>query len=291
MTENQRLKILMKELKLNTQKALADALSIKQGSLSDILREKPGLGVSDSIKYKLENLYRINIKWLETGEGNIFIEENSTPSGENFLDKYTLSSPLVNYEEKKDTTTGYNIPKSNAITLGEIIHNEDESPYIDLHNGNFLMVVPKIPIRASAGYRENYQDDNYVNTQFTKHYFTVPGNHYRGKYFAFVIEGDSMENYTSEEMAKDSIPDGSTATGREIGRQHWKNKFHLKSFQDYIIVHRDAIFAKRITHHDTESGIITCSSLNPDKARHPDFDIELDECLQILNIVDVSKPR
>lgn len=250
----------------------------------------------EKFKNKMEDL----IKLLIISDLKLISKETGIPYDRMYKWTKGVSNPklkdyntLIRYFENGKTSISSikNYPSSNAIGLGEIIQHDDESPYIDLQNGSFLMVVPKIPIRASAGYRQNYQDDNYVNTQFTKHYFTVPGNHYRGKYFAFVIEGDSMENYTSEEMAKDSIPDGSTATGREIGRQHWKNKFHLKSFQDYIIVHKDAIFAKRITHHDTERGIITCNSLNPDKVRHPDFEIELDECLQILNIVDVSRPR
>ena len=71
MTENQRLKIIQKELSFNSQADFAKALGIKQGSLSDIYREKKGVGVSDSIKMKLEKEYSININWIETGEGEI----------------------------------------------------------------------------------------------------------------------------------------------------------------------------------------------------------------------------
>jgi len=71
-TENQRLKILQKDLGFKTQGAFADALGIKQGSLSDIYRGKDGIKVSNSIKFKLETLYNINIDWLENERGEKF---------------------------------------------------------------------------------------------------------------------------------------------------------------------------------------------------------------------------
>ena len=61
MTENQRLKIIQKKLSFNSQAEFAKALGIKQGSLSDIYREKKGVGVSDSIKMRLEKEYSIMI--------------------------------------------------------------------------------------------------------------------------------------------------------------------------------------------------------------------------------------
>jgi len=175
--------------------------------------------------------------------------------------------------------------QSNATAIGEIEHPSDGSPYVKLGDNQFLMIVPLIPIKASAGYRENFQDENYVDTHYDKHYFPVT-RQYRGKYFAFVVDGDSMDDGTSE-----AIIEGSTVTAREIKREHWRNRFHLNSFKDYVIVHRDVILVKRIIEHDTESGTILCHSLNDNKKRHPDFVLNLDECLQILNIVNVTQPR
>jgi transcriptional regulator with XRE-family HTH domain len=190
-----------------------------------------------------------------------------------------------------DEDDGFTAAKTKpAIALGEVVVEENESPYIDMGNGQFLMVVPLIPMKASAGYREHFLEDTYIDSHYDKHYFPVT-RQYRGKYFAFVVDGDSMENWTSEDMAKQSIPEGSTVTGRDIPKHHWVNKFHLKSFQDYVIVHKDTILVKRITSHDTVNGTITCHSLNPDKVRHADFELNLNDCLQILNIVNVTQPR
>ena len=75
MTENQRLKEIQKKLSFNSQAEFAEFLGIKQGSLSDIYREKKGIGVSDSIKMKLEKEFSINIDWLKTGEGEMIKKE------------------------------------------------------------------------------------------------------------------------------------------------------------------------------------------------------------------------
>lgn len=81
MSENQRLKELQKTLNFSSQEKFAKVLGIKQGSLSDIYRMKSGIKVSDSIKRKLETEYSINIKWLESGIGSVFI--NKTDKFEN----------------------------------------------------------------------------------------------------------------------------------------------------------------------------------------------------------------
>lgn len=95
-TENQRLKIVMSKLGFKTQSAFARALNVKQGSLSDIFREKPGVGVSNSIKDKLEILYKVNKAWIETGEGPMLLEENSHPHvAQDHQDHYGGQNPDI----------------------------------------------------------------------------------------------------------------------------------------------------------------------------------------------------
>lgn len=247
-----RLLILRRSLYL-TQRALADKVGFARAYISEI--ETGGKNVSKSTIYAYVENLNVNKEWLETGKGEMFNK--------------TKEEKLV----------------SNATSIGQIFQPENESPYVDLGNGQFLMIVPLIPIKASAGYRENFQDENYISAHYDKHYFPVT-KQYRGKYFAFVVDGSSMDDGTSE-----AIIEASTVTGREIQKKHWVNKFHLNSFRDYVIVHRDVILVKRIIEHNTEQGTILCNSLNPDKKKYPDFELNLDECLQILNIVNVTQPR
>lgn len=117
MTENQRLKIIQKKLSFNSQAEFAKALGIKQGSLSDIYREKKGVGVSDSIKMRLEKEYSININWLETGEGEMIKKEVNIDNS---------------HVKANNSVVGNNITgnKGNVIIS---FSNEDISKIIELH--------------------------------------------------------------------------------------------------------------------------------------------------------------
>lgn len=97
-SENQRLIEVQKKLGFSSQKDFAEALGIKQGSLSDIYREKKGIKVSLSIKKILSKEFSINIKWLETGEGNMF--EDSVLETKNWI-----IDDLSRYESSKHNTT------------------------------------------------------------------------------------------------------------------------------------------------------------------------------------------
>ena len=115
MTENQRLKIIQKKLSFNSQAEFAKALGIKQGSLSDIYREKKGVGVSDSIKMRLEKEYSINIDWIEKGEGEIIKNMN--------IDNSNIKST--------NSIIGNNITGSGDISIS--FSNEDISKIIEQH--------------------------------------------------------------------------------------------------------------------------------------------------------------
>jgi hypothetical protein len=174
--------------------------------------------------------------------------------------------------------------QGNAFTIGSMQHPAGDSPFIDLGNGQYIMIVPLVQDYAYAGYLNGYQDNEYLE-DLPKHSFVVNKQH-RGNYMAFQVIGDSMSNGTDE-----SITEGSTVTGREIQRHLWNSRFHIHRFKDYVIVHKEGILIKRITRHDVDGGVITCQSLNPDKDGYPDFDLNLDECKQIFNIVNVTQIR
>lgn len=173
---------------------------------------------------------------------------------------------------------------ANGFLIGEIQQNETDSPFIDLGTGQFIMIVPLVQDYAYAGYLAGYQDEEYIE-DLPKHSFVVNKQH-RGKYMAFQVIGDSMSDGTDE-----SITEGSTVTGREIQRHLWSSRFHIHRFKDYVIVHKEGILIKRIIKHDVETGVITCLSLNPDKEAYPDFELNLDDCRQIFNIVNVTQIR
>ena len=78
LSESERLKDVQKSLGYTSQQAFAEALGIKQGSLSDIYRAKNGIKVSAKIKIALSKM-GVNIDWLDTGEGPMLLSDQPTP--------------------------------------------------------------------------------------------------------------------------------------------------------------------------------------------------------------------
>ncbi len=228
-----------------------------------------GFGLRKTTLDKLaQNFPQLNLNWLLTGEGNMLKDSNNSvaKSDNSILEP----SKII----------------SDTMLIGPVPGPGEETEMTPLGNNQFGITVPLIPVKAYAGYLDNFGDPEYYET-LSKHTVSVTG-FFRGRYFAFVVEGDSMENYSTEELAKKSIPRGAIVTGREIQKHHWKNKLHLHRFQNYVIVHIDGIITKEIIEHNTEEGYIICHSLNE---RYTDRKIMLDDCLQILNIINKNIPE
>jgi hypothetical protein len=193
----------------------------------------------------------------------------------------------ISLDELMNGTTPHKTINNSSKDLGPIEYLTLDSPnqFIDLKDGKILMIIAKVDEPAYAGYLSNYSDKEFIEN-LPMHSIIVEKRH-KGTYRAFEIIGDSMDD-----GSKESIPDGSIATGREIMQDYWKSKFHTHRYKDYIIVsHTEGIIAKRISAQDVENGIITCHSLNPNKKEYPDRLIDLREVKQIFNIVNVSIAR
>ncbi|MES2418125.1 MAG: S24 family peptidase [Bacteroidota bacterium] len=114
MTENQRLKIIIDKLHFKTQSEFAKKLNIQAGSLSDIIRGKGGMGISNAIKDKLNLLFGVNIEWLTTGIGEPFIKRgpivSETKEGVPFYDislADTRAEDLILMEEEVEYFVNY----------------------------------------------------------------------------------------------------------------------------------------------------------------------------------------
>ena len=101
---------------------------------------------------------------------------------------------------------------------------------------------------------------------------------YKGKYRCFEVEGDSMDDGT-----RNAICDRDIILGRDIKRDLWKSKLHIKDW-DFIIVHMDGITVKRIIEHDTDNGVIKCHSTNP---LYDDFILNLDQIIELYNVIKI----
>lgn len=207
-----------------------------------------------SINQILNAYPSLNKNWMLTGEGEMLIDR-------------TL--PKHNINAKKIGSFDYPMQSDERV--------------VELGEGKYSFIVPKVPEYGYAGYISGWKDPEYID-HLPKH-MAIVDHPPQGEYLAVEVSGVSMENWTSEEMAKQSLRDGEVVTGRNIPQHYWKSRFHIHKYKDFIIIHQEGILIKRVAAHDVEKGIITCQSLNPDKKTYPDFDLDLREVKQMLNIV------
>lgn len=170
----------------------------------------------------------------------------------------------------------------NATDLGDptIYDDEGNTKFTEISPGRYRMGVELVPEYARAGYLSGYADQEYIS-ELPLHYITVD-RYVRGKYRAFEISGDSMDNGD----VREALPHGTIATGREVKRELWDSKFHNHQWPNWIFIHKtEGIIAKQINSQDVEKGTLTLKSLNPDKDVYPDFTVNIDDLIQIYNVV------
>lgn len=141
------------------------------------------------------------------------------------------------------------------------------------YNGSTPVRV--VTTKARAGWSDAYYSEEYLADMPL---ITIETDeNYKGEYLAFEVDGDSME--------PEYFP-GDIVICRMVKRDLWQYKLHYDQY-DFVIAHSiRGIMLKEIVNHDTETGIITCHSLNPD---HDDFTINLREVAYLYNVVEVRQ--
>lgn len=157
---------------------------------------------------------------------------------------------------------------------GEMIQNSSSNA--KEKNINTYMNVPLVPIRGKAGYLTGFGDMEYIESLPTLP--VIVDREYKGKYRCFEVEGDSMDD-----DSRGSICDRDIVLGREIKRELWRCKLHIRDW-NFIIVHKDGISIKSIVEHDVERGIIRCHSKNN---FYEDFYLNLDDVIELYNLIKI----
>lgn len=151
--------------------------------------------------------------------------------------------------------------------------NNDLKPITDFNFFN----IPFIPIHAQGGYGKGYGDIEYIDSLPTIP--VIVDKTYKGKYRVFEVEGDSMDNGT-----RNAICDGDKILCREVKRELWASKLHIKDWYFVICMKNDGITVKQITSHEVESGIIICHPLNP---MFDDFEVNLEDVAELYNVIKI----
>lgn len=149
--------------------------------------------------------------------------------------------------------------------------------YFEMPNGSFLMSVPFVSIKAYAKYVDECIDLE-ADAVMEQYNFIVDKIGH-GRYMAFEIKGDSMDDDT-----RGSLCEGDIVLARELSRDLWRDKLHIHQYPNWIIVLNNTILCKQIIDQDLEKGTITCHSLNP-SPEYSNFELHLDDICQMFNII------
>jgi len=185
---------------------------------------------------------------------------------------------IISYEK------GGVIPQTKSKILDNMYKEafETETSKASLKDYELIKLVPLIGSRVQAGFLSGWGDDEYIE-ELPKIPWEVE-REYKGNYFCFEVEGDSMNNSNPSE----AILDKDILLCREIQNHHWQNKLHINSW-DFVIAHRDlGIVVKRITDHNVENGEITLHSLN---SLYEDYVVNLDDVVALFNVIGMKRSR
>lgn len=252
-----RIKKIREELFNGSNIEFARAIEEKPNTTSNWIsgNRKIGLEVMEKIRARLP---QIDPGWLLSGEGTMFRADNKESS-------YLTGEPDNSYRQLPDKKEGpYLVTKAGI-------------KYYQLPSGKYLMQVPFVPVKAYAKYIDECRDADPGESLDEYNFIVDQIGH--GRYMAFEIKGDSMDDDTRKSLA-----DGDIVLGRELHCEHWKEKLNTREYPNWIIVLENTILCKQIVDQDMEKGTITCHSLNP-SPEYGDFELKLNDIRQLFNII------
>lgn len=213
---------------------------ISNGYISN-LKSTPGAGILTKI---LNSAPDLSQQWLLTGEGPMLVTSEVTPMVPAELTPYTTTKNGTEFQERPD--------------------------------GKIVMQVPIVTIAALGSPEDEYATLIEDGTWETMP-FLVDGVHH-GKYFAFRIEGDSMDNGTYNGFRRKDI-----VLVRELARDKWLPRLHYTQWPYWVIAWGNNVRIKQIIGQD-DRGNITLHSLNP-SPEYTDFTLCLDQVSRLFNVI------
>lgn len=202
--------------------------------------------------------------------------------------KVKLLDIILNQNSNSEVPTPYLPFDANGLQVNEpyqidVHENKNANKFIKLPNGQYLMTMPLAEHKIQAGFLDHYQDLEYL-ADMAQHSIIVD-NPVQGRYIAFRVKGDSMEDGSDN-----SIKENSIVSCRELQRLHWNSKLRIKDFPYWVVYTTQSKnpLLKQIINHNTETGNITFHSLN-DSPEYCDFEININDIQALFYVVDVSR--
>lgn len=175
------------------------------------------------------------------------------------------------------------VEKAEVLKFSEDIENKNGNKFIELPNGEYYMLMPLAEFNIQAGFLDHYQDADFL-MDLSQHGILV-GKPVYGRYVAFRVAGDSMDDGSHNAISRNSI-----VTTRELQRHLWKDKLRYRDFPYWVIYTTQSKMPllKEIIEHNTQEGYITCHSLN-DSPEFTDFRLNIDDIQALFYVIDVNR--
>lgn len=206
---------------------------------------------------------------------------------------------IINYEKGKpipkskdeilskvlDQDVAHNtiVRSTEIVKLPADFENKNGNKFIELPNGQFYMLMPLADFNIQAGFLSNYQDTDFL-MDLSQHGILVD-KPVQGRYVAFKVNGDSMDDGSSNAISRNSI-----VSTRELQRHLWNNKLRYRDFPFWVIYTTQSKMPllKEIIEHNTEEGYIVCHSLN-DSPEFTDFKLHVNDIQALFYVIDVNR--
>lgn len=223
-----------------SQKRFEESVGLSNGYVNNI---RKSITVEKLQKIALQ-YPELNKAWLLTGDGSMLNTSDVTPMASADLQPYTTTKAGMEFSERAD--------------------------------GQIIMQVPIVPISALGSPADEYAtliaEGNWETMPF------IVDSVHHGKYFAFRVEGDSMDNGTRESFARKDI-----VLVRELARDKWLPRLHYNQWPYWVVVFGNNVRIKQIIDQD-DQGNITLHSLNP-SPEYTDFTLCLDDISRLFNVI------
>lgn len=170
-----------------------------------------------------------------------------------------------------------------VIPLADDFENKNGNRFVELPNGQYYMLMPLAEFKIQAGFLSNYQDVDFL-MDLSQHGILVD-KPVQGRYVAFRVNGDSMDDGSSNAITRNSI-----VSTRELQRHLWADKLRYRDFPFWVIYTTQAKMPllKEIVEHNTEEGYIVCHSLN-DSPEFSDFKLHMNDIQALFYVIDVNR--
>lgn len=256
-TINDRIKLVVDELFGGNISAFCRSAGIKQPTINTILGTRQSKPSYDVINAIASSGLGVSLEWLVTGYGE-----------------------MKRAEDVKDEAREIPLDTDKGEFLME---NNNGVKFHDLGNGRYRMTVNKVPFCAygrfaNEGDRLDPDNEDWETESFEWDRIV------HGRYLAFEVKGDSMDNGTRE-----SFEEGDVVLVRELDKSHWRDGLRYKDYPYWVVVFGTSVLIKQMTDCNLDNGMITLHSLNP-SPEFSDFSLPLDN-VRALYYVLQKKPR